>query len=392
MTPETRRRIVTSVVLLIASIVLVIGFLRPQSAEEPTNGTDATTTIASSSESAETPAPEAKTTEPTAPATEPVAPSPESTAPSDPAPAAEAVTPETETKTAGDTSDANASDAATPKWKARASQGPIEGQPTDLGSLDPATDRYRIRFSQGSAGIDSIVFSDFWTEARQKRAAAAHLANPSANPLPPEEDRYALRQSALGNNAIPLLSAAGVNINGTFVSLFGNVWSQTGPGAFETEIVDQASGDVGFKISRRFLLAKNGYDLSLEQRIENLGSTDADVQWVQYGPGDLDRDRGSFIEVRRFHFGYLMPPSRDPGTGQRRRQRPALRTPGHSGSGRRPTGSRSAGHRSRNLRAGDERIRPLAQRDQPRTGSHPQLVRNHQPILHALRPCTLLRR
>ncbi len=313
MTPETRRRIVTSVVLLIASIVLVIGFLRPQSAEEPTNGTDATTTIASSSESAETPAPEAKTTEPTAPATEPVAPSPESTAPSDPAPAAEAVTPETETKTAGDTSDANASDAATPKWKARASQGPIEGQPTDLGSLDPATDRYRIRFSQGSAGIDSIVFSDFWTEARQKRAAAAHLANPSANPLPPEEDRYALRQSALGNNAIPLLSAAGVNINGTFVSLFGNVWSQTGPGAFETEIVDQASGDVGFKISRRFLLAKNGYDLSLEQRIENLGSTDADVQWVQYGPGDLDRDRGSFIEVRRFHFGYLMPPSRDPG-------------------------------------------------------------------------------
>ena len=51
MTPETRRRIVTSVVLLIASIVLVIGFLRPQSAEEPTNGTDATTTIASSSES-----------------------------------------------------------------------------------------------------------------------------------------------------------------------------------------------------------------------------------------------------------------------------------------------------------------------------------------------------
>jgi YidC/Oxa1 family membrane protein insertase len=309
MTPQTRRRIVTSVVLLVASIVLVIGFLRPQDSEGPSSGRDATASIASPSKNTEAASTANKPieTESASPNTT-AATSPES----DAAPPAEiAATPKPDPTST--TEETVPSDASARRWEARASQGPIEGQPADLGSLDPTTDRFRIRFSKESAGIDSIVFSDFWTEAKKKRAAAAHRANPSANPLPPEEGRYALRQSALGNNAIPLLSAAGVNIDGVFVSLFGNVWSQTGPGAFETEIVDQDSGAAGFKILRRFVLAKNGYDLSLEQRIQNLGSIDAKVQWVQYGPGDLDRDRGSFIEVRRFHFGYLMPPSRDPG-------------------------------------------------------------------------------
>lgn len=311
MTPETRRRIVTSVVLLVASIVLVIGFLRPQDAEEPSTSPESKPTVATQTESADATRPGQETKAPEAPTADAT---PAAATPATPATATTATTATTsEPVAAAVTDDATPTVVSDRKWEARAGQGGIEGRPADLGSLDPNTDRFRIRFSEASAGIDSIVFSDFWTEAKQKRAAAAHHANPEGNPLPPEEDRYALRQSALGNNAIPLLSAAGVNIDGVFVSLFGNVWAQTAPGAFETEIVDQASGEVGFKIRRHFLLAKNGYDLSLEQRIENLGSADAQVQWVQYGPGDLDRDRGSFIEVRRFHFGYLMPPSRDPG-------------------------------------------------------------------------------
>lgn len=302
MTPETRRRIVTSVVLLIASIVLVIGFLRPQDSEDPTTGEEvavATTVPAETTDPKEVPV---------------TATSGEATVePSTPMPSAESPTEEPEASSPPPTETEKApavGDGVV--WNARPSGSPIDVTPTDLGSLDPETDRYRIRFSTDGAGIDSIVFSDFWTEARQKRAAAAHRLNPSATPLPPESDRYALRQSALGSNAIPLLSAAGLNINGEFVSLFGGVWSEVELGTFATEIFEEGSDTAGFRVTRRFVLAKNGYDIALQQRIENLTAEPADVQWVQYGPGDLDRDRGSFIEVRRFHFGYLMPIDRDP--------------------------------------------------------------------------------
>ena len=311
MTPEKRRRIVTSVVLLIAGIILVVAFLRPQGGDSAPAPDPTESTVAEAADPAST------ETEPETVAT---ADSETTTAPEPAAPAdsdATEATTETGTETVA-TTDVDAADAAdeaaaaTATWLARPSRGPIEGAPSDLGSLDPATDRYRIRFSAGSAGIDSIVFSEFWLEAREKRAAAAHFANPEL-PLPAEDARYSLNRSSLGSNAIPLLSAAGVEIDGVFVPLFGAVWSETGPGAFETEIADGETGTATFRISRHYKLADNGYDIALEQRIENLGDRDADVRWVQYGPGDLDRDKGSFIEVRRFHFGYLMPKDRDPG-------------------------------------------------------------------------------
>ena len=63
-------------------------------------------------------------------------------------------------------------------------------------------------------------------------------------------------------------------------------------------------------------------------RAPRRGRRTGDVRWIQYGPGDLDRDRGSFIEVRRFHFGYLLPVDRDPTQSIVTRQRPALRATG----------------------------------------------------------------
>ena len=314
MTPEKRRRIVTSVVLLIAGIILVVAFLRPQggnTAQTPESGSERIAEApVTEDEIASTPRADDDPT--AAPAADQVAaaePAAEPDVETDPSEDTKAVTAGAEAPVADPPADAGAS---APTWIARPTRGPIEDGPSDIGSLDPSTDRYRVRFSAGSAGIDSIVFSEFWLEAREKRAAAAHFANPEL-PLPAEEARYSLNRSALGSNAIPLLSAAGVEIDGVFVSLFGGVWSETAPGEFETEIVDAESGDAGFRISRRFKLTDNGYDIALEQRIENLAGRDAEVRWVQYGPGDLDRDKGSFIEVRRFHFGYLMPKDRDPG-------------------------------------------------------------------------------
>lgn len=189
--------------------------------------------------------------------------------------------------------------------------GPPVANPTSLGSLDPTKARYEMRFSAVGAGIDTIVFSDFWIDARIARAAAKVGADGDAADLPPETDRYILDSTSYGNIRIPLLAARAVAVDGAAVDLFGEIWTELQPGHFATEIVDDA-GTPRLRIERRYSLADNGYDVALEQRVENLGKTSVDVQWIQYGPGDLERDRGSFIEVRRFHFGYVMPPDRDP--------------------------------------------------------------------------------
>ena len=103
-----------------------------------------------------------------------------------------------------------------------------------------------------------------------------------------------------------------MEVDGTIVSLFGKVWSEVAPGHFRTEIRDTASGKTVLQIDRMYQLQAGGYQIDLVQSVRNVGTTAREVRWISYGPGDLDRDRGSFIEVRRFHFGFLMNTERDP--------------------------------------------------------------------------------
>lgn len=184
--------------------------------------------------------------------------------------------------------------------------------PAAIGSLDPAAAPFRVTFTEGSAGIAAIVFSDFWNTDDARRAAVAARKSGDLAQLPPDDARFTLVTARdLQGYSVPALGARAIEVDGALVSLFGGVWSETSPGAFATEIADDA-GNAILRIERRFTLSGE-YGLALAQRVENLGAAPRTVRLVSYGPGDLVLDPSNYMDMRRFHCGYLLPESRDPG-------------------------------------------------------------------------------
>jgi YidC/Oxa1 family membrane protein insertase len=202
--------------------------------------------------------------------------------------------------------------------KARLPQGSAQMmQFPAIGSLDPSQQPYRVDFAKTAAGIERIVFSDFWMNARDREMAVMHraaVARGDANPpaLPPDAARYELRTlGTLQGYSVPLLAARAIEIDGQLVSLFGAVWAQSAPGTFNTEVVD-AGDRVVATITRAFAFRGNGYDMQLSQRVQNTSDRALKIRWIQYGPGDLTMDASGMMDIRRFQFGYLYSPQRDP--------------------------------------------------------------------------------
>ena len=306
MTPENRRRLVTLFVMLVASGLLALAFLRsPENDKQPS--TPVLPPVEEVAEIGKTA--DLESTEKADAVQATAAKAAEERAAASDIPTAELI-PEPPEKAAEQAVQKDAEPTPAMVLTARAPET-AASQATSLGSLDPTKARFEMRFNPVGAGIDRIVFSDFWIDARIARAAAKATRSGDAEALPPETDRYTLDSTSYGQIRIPLLAARAVVVDGANVDLFREVWTEIDTGHFVTEIVD-ADGTARLRIERRYALSENGYDLMLEQRVDNLGKNPVDVRWIQYGPGDLDRDRGSFIEVRRFHFGYLMPPDRDP--------------------------------------------------------------------------------
>ena len=200
---------------------------------------------------------------------------------------------------------------------------------TSLGSLDPTSQRMKIDFAGNAAGIDRIIFSDFWLTGEARRQATRHnnaVRNGAADPppLPDDDQRYVLQtaidlQSATGATIqTPLLAVHSLKVRGwgaddQQVILFGDVWTEVQPGLFRTEITDQQSGVTILSVTRRFILPDDRYDITLEQRVENRSGRPLSLSWVQFGPGDLIVDQTTYLrDVRRFHLGYLFDPERDP--------------------------------------------------------------------------------
>jgi len=179
------------------------------------------------------------------------------------------------------------------------------------GSLDPAQAPYRIDYAATGAGIDRIVSAEHWTSSDASVSARKGGSTE-------ESDHYTLAQATLLEGfSVPALAMRAIEVDGTVTSVFGAVWAAdpSRPGAFVTELAD-ASGKPVLRVSRTFsrvgATQANKYLLTVEHAIENLDGAAHAVKLVQYGPGDLPRDPGSMLEVRRFHFGYLYPPERDP--------------------------------------------------------------------------------
>ena len=194
------------------------------------------------------------------------------------------------------------------------------GAAASIGSLDPAKAKYLVEFSPSSAGIARITFSDYWMSAADRGMAIAHAQAVAAGgstppPLPPDSARYQLHAlGTLQGYEVPLLAARAVEVDGATVSLFGGVWSATGPGTFVTEVVGEGDQPV-LRLTRTFSLdggSPAGFDMRLTQRVENLAGRPLKVRWIQYGPGDLTMDAGGMMDIRRFQFGYLYSTARDP--------------------------------------------------------------------------------
>lgn len=111
------------------------------------------------------------------------------------------------------------------------------------------------------------------------------------------------------------LAALGIEVNGKFINLSidaaGSLWKRTGPTSFMAEIAD-AAGNTALRITREYSIAKGSRQLSLTQKIENLGGQSLNVRWYQMGPIDLPKDKATYIgEKRRLRFGYLLAPGYD---------------------------------------------------------------------------------
>ncbi|MFM7259704.1 MAG: YidC/Oxa1 family insertase periplasmic-domain containing protein [bacterium] len=200
-----------------------------------------------------------------------------------------------------------------PRYTARVPAGMTAPEaPQQLGSLDPKVAPARFTFSRNAAGIDRIVAADIWLTAEDAAQARRARADDDLAALPDDSRRYVLAQSSrFGDVALPVLAARVLEIDGATVSLFEAVWSETAPGTFTTEIADESGAAVG-RFTRVFRLGPTGFDVALEQRFVNLSGAPMRVRLLQNGPGDRPYDPKTLTEVRRYHFGYLYPETRDP--------------------------------------------------------------------------------
>ena len=189
-------------------------------------------------------------------------------------------------------------------WIAAAPGSPTE-KATPIGSLDPKVAQFQLQLTARGAGISEITFSDLWGTARD--AASARTGNP------PAEGQYVLTAPGkLQGFTVPLLSARVLDVDGRQIRIDGNVWRETAPGTFVTEISD-GTGALQLRATRRWVIEPGSYDLRCEQRVENLSSTPHVIRWIQFGPTNLARDPNDSVDPRRFQSGYLMSKERDPG-------------------------------------------------------------------------------
>ncbi len=244
------------------------------------------------------------------------APAPTPTTPPAPAPAP--------APTAAATPAAKSADTAAPNSKAKyAVRPPLSApiRPDSIGSLDPAQHRFRIDFAPTSAGIDRIIFSEFWVNAQDRIAAERHAAAVAggslgeAPPMPPIESRYQLQsEGKLSGFSVPLLAMHSIIIDGVRVDLFSKAWMQSQPGEF-VAIIDDAQGQSVLRVKRAYSIvaaAGGGFDLRLQQGVENLSGIPRQVQIIHYAPSDLARSPNEMMDIRRLKFGYLLSTRRDP--------------------------------------------------------------------------------
>ncbi len=334
MSPQVKRVLIPSIVIIIALAIVAIMALSPNRRTPPPADTEqpAETASETAAEAGDTAQPAEGETSPDESAETPPAVADSAAATADP-PAGEADPPAAEPEIA-----ASAPRADLDSLIAVAPDTGIAGHdlPTQtLGSLDPNLAGMELKFSRAGAGIQSVTFSDIWETAVAKRQAEAYHAaikngQQSPDGLPDDSLRYVLQEARLLKNSrrptgvqIPILAANLIQINdGPPVNIFDYnsdpedkdkktyIWAETAPGQFET-LIQTVAGEQILRITRRFILGDN-FDITIDQKVTNLTDAPLTVRLSQYGPGGLRLDRSRYMDRRRYRFGYLLDPALDP--------------------------------------------------------------------------------
>ncbi|MFG0257094.1 MAG: YidC/Oxa1 family insertase periplasmic-domain containing protein [Phycisphaerales bacterium JB043] len=160
--------------------------------------------------------------------------------------------------------------------------------------------RLLVEFTPVGAGVESITLTEYFETLRKQTPYSVQV-----------------RQQVNGV-VVASLASREVIINGTPIDLYASgsddawIWEQTAPGAFETLIVN-ASDEPVARVTKRFSLRPDSFDILVDQHLENLTDQPLDIQWVQYGPVDLPKDEGTYGgDKRRLFFGHLLDPKIDP--------------------------------------------------------------------------------
>jgi YidC/Oxa1 family membrane protein insertase len=181
-----------------------------------------------------------------------------------------------------------------------------------IGTIDPQHQlRAQIEFTTTGAGVRSVTLAEHYkTIQRQEHIVAQHLYTDPPDPVAAGDLRA----------VVAPMAALSVTLNGQLVnltgaiempdgSLFGRpIWRQTAPGSFEAMIVNDRGESVA-RIRREYELAPLSYTIRVHQGVENLSGQPLTVQWMQFGPIDLEQDVvGMAGDRRRVRFGYWLRP------------------------------------------------------------------------------------
>ncbi len=178
-----------------------------------------------------------------------------------------------------------------------------------LGSANPASDyRLELKLVRWGAGVERITLADFETDES--------LFQPN------QRFPYVLAETLKTDPAetgvdflVYPYAARSITINGEVANLVNAAWQASditedaaGQSVDFTLSVVDANGKPVLDIVRTYRVPKDGYDITLAQRLVNRTDGSLNVAWSQYIQGDVIDDGAQYLgDQRLFGLGYFPP-------------------------------------------------------------------------------------
>ncbi len=191
--------------------------------------------------------------------------------------------------------------------RARAVAVPVTAW-SPIGDTNPESGyQARYTFSTLGAGVETITLASHFETLKDKIAGGQRFRVQQQIGTPGRSGETVTTVS---------LAARAVIIDGTPIDLFGdaqtNYWTESGPGQFSADIVNESGATVA-RVVRAYTLKPGSYEVEVRQTFVNMSGRDLKVQWVQYGPLDIIEEMfGYRLDTRRVRYGYLYDQTRDP--------------------------------------------------------------------------------